>query len=153
MGASKGGEGAGETGACTSAPAAGDAIQIISPTATSDACLSSFAGPAGSLCVGVSVTVTVAVASERKAALADGSASEKEEAASKPRVPVLVSKRVKQVTPLSYDIESERTVSRRGEDRVSGGEGGEGDGLAVGELHRRRAREARRVRRLQVRVS
>merc|ERR1719327_678499 len=58
------------TGACTSAPAAGDAIQIVSPTATSDACLSSFAGPAGSLCVGVSVTVAVEVASERKAAVA-----------------------------------------------------------------------------------
>ena len=87
MGASKGGEGAGETGACTSAPAAGDAIQIVSPTATSDACLSAFAGPAGSLCVGVSVTVAAAVVSERKAALADGSASEKEETTSKPRVP------------------------------------------------------------------
>ena len=74
--------------ACTSAPAAGDASQIVSPTATSDACLSAFAGPAGSLCVGVSVTVAVAVVSERKkAALADGSASEKEETTSKPRVP------------------------------------------------------------------
>ena len=73
--------------ACTIVAAAGDAIQTVSPTATSDACLSAFAGPAGSLCVGVSVTVAVAVASERKAALADGSASEKEETTSKPRVP------------------------------------------------------------------
>ena len=73
--------------ACTSVPAAGDASQTVSPTATSDACLSAFAGPAGSLCVGVSVTVAVAVASERKAALADGWASEKEETTSKPRVP------------------------------------------------------------------
>ena len=61
--------------------------QTVSPTATSDACLSAFAGPAGSLCVGVSVTVAVAVVSERKDALADGSASEKEETTSKPRVP------------------------------------------------------------------
>ena len=73
--------------ACTSAPAAGDASQIVSPTATSDACLSAFAGPAGSLCVGVSVTVAVAVVSEKKAALADGLASEKEETVSRPRVP------------------------------------------------------------------
>ena len=58
--------------ACTSAPAAGDASQIVSPTATLDAFFSAFAGPAGSLCVGVSVTVAVAVASERKTALADG---------------------------------------------------------------------------------
>ena len=71
--------------ACTSAPAA--ASQIISPTAISDACLSSLAGPAGSLCVGVSVTVEEAVEIERKPALADGSASEKEETVSRPRVP------------------------------------------------------------------
>ena len=38
-----------DSSACTSAPAAGDASQIVSPTATSDACLSAFAGPAGSL--------------------------------------------------------------------------------------------------------
>ena len=55
--------------------------------ASTHSCLSAFAGPAGSLCVGVSVTVAVAVASERKAALVDGSASEKEETTSKPRVP------------------------------------------------------------------
>ena len=144
--ASKGGEGAAETGACTSAPAAGDAIQIISPMATSDACLSAFAGPAGSLCVGVSVTVAVAVVSEMKAALADRSASEKAETTSKPRVPGRKEATVNQVKPLSPGIESEGAVRRRREDRVAGGEGGEGGGLAVGALHRRRAREARRVR-------
>ena len=39
------------------------------------------------MCVGVSVTVEEAVESEMKPALADGSASEKEETVSRPRVP------------------------------------------------------------------
>ena len=92
------------------------------------------------------MTVAVAVASERKAALADGSASEKEETTSKPRVPSIeVSDCETDDNAASHAIECEGAVGRRSEDRVAGGEGGEEGGLAVGALHRRRAREARRV--------
>mmetsp|Transcript_41961 Transcript_41961/g.138185 ORF Transcript_41961/g.138185 Transcript_41961/m.138185 type:complete len:234 (+) Transcript_41961:90-791(+) len=50
------------------------------------------------------------------------------------------------------DVEAEGAVGRRREDRVAGGERGEGGGRAVGALHRRRARKARRIRGLPVHV-